>query len=185
MITLEDWALIRRLHLSEKLPKAEIARDLERLLSLDLATNGADLPPRSGEVLAQLARVRSDVRELFTDSLLKLLGSLLHPVQTALKVNITGRVDVNTGGRCGGRCIHGRRRGSHGGVPATVNESLDPPGHKRHKRHKRLTNTRELFPRLAKRKCCKADPDDLKADAYDHQPMHLVVVAHTGTLAYL
>ena len=28
MITLEDWALIRRLHLSEKLPKAQIAREL-------------------------------------------------------------------------------------------------------------------------------------------------------------
>ena len=28
VITLEYWALIRRLHLSEKLPKAEIARQL-------------------------------------------------------------------------------------------------------------------------------------------------------------
>ena len=28
MITLEDWALIRRLHVSEKLPKAQIAREL-------------------------------------------------------------------------------------------------------------------------------------------------------------
>ena len=28
MITLEDWALIRRLHLSEKVPMAQIARDL-------------------------------------------------------------------------------------------------------------------------------------------------------------
>jgi hypothetical protein len=28
VITLEDWALIRRLHVSEKLPKAQIARDL-------------------------------------------------------------------------------------------------------------------------------------------------------------
>ena len=29
MITLEDWALIRRLHLSEGVPKAQIARDLK------------------------------------------------------------------------------------------------------------------------------------------------------------
>src|SRR4051794_4436272 len=28
VITLEDWALIRRLHLSERVPKAQIARDL-------------------------------------------------------------------------------------------------------------------------------------------------------------
>jgi hypothetical protein len=28
VITLEDWALIRRLHVSEKLPKAQIARQL-------------------------------------------------------------------------------------------------------------------------------------------------------------
>jgi len=28
VITLEDWALIRRLHVSEKLPQAQIARQL-------------------------------------------------------------------------------------------------------------------------------------------------------------
>ena len=46
MITLEDWALIRRLHLSERVPKAQIARDLGVSRNTVAKAVASSSPPR-------------------------------------------------------------------------------------------------------------------------------------------
>jgi IS30 family transposase len=45
VITLEDWALIRRLQVSEKLPKAQIARELGISRNTVAKAIGAAGPP--------------------------------------------------------------------------------------------------------------------------------------------
>ena len=66
MITLEDWALIRRLHVSEKLPQAEIARQLgisRNTVAKAIASGG---PPRYSRapVVTSFEPFEARVREL-------------------------------------------------------------------------------------------------------------------------
>jgi len=66
VITLEDWALIRRLHVSEKLPKAEIARQLgisRNTVAKAIASGGPPSYSRS-PVMRSFAPCEQQVRQL-------------------------------------------------------------------------------------------------------------------------
>lgn len=70
MIILEDWALIRRLHLSEKVPKAQIARDLG--ISRNTVANAiaSDEPPQYSRppVETSFAPFEHQVRQLLAET---------------------------------------------------------------------------------------------------------------------
>jgi len=66
VIALEDWALIRRLHVSEKLPKAEIARQLgisRNTVAKAIASGGPPSYSRS-PVMRSFAPCEQQVRQL-------------------------------------------------------------------------------------------------------------------------
>jgi transposase len=66
VITLEDWALIRRLHLSERVPKAQIARDLGISRNTVAKAVGSSSPPRYSRpaVVTSFAPFEQRVRAL-------------------------------------------------------------------------------------------------------------------------
>ncbi len=70
MITLEDWALIRRLHVSEQLPKAQIARQLgvsRNTVAKAIASTDPPAYSRSA-VVTSFAPFEQRVRQLLDDT---------------------------------------------------------------------------------------------------------------------
>jgi hypothetical protein len=70
VITLEDWALIRRLHVSERLPKAKIARQLGISRNTVAKAIAATDPPAYSrtEVATSFAPFEQQVRDLLSDT---------------------------------------------------------------------------------------------------------------------
>jgi transposase len=70
VITLEDWALIRRLHVSEKLPKAQIARELGISRNTVAKAIAAADPPQYSRppVVTSFEPFEGQVRQLLADT---------------------------------------------------------------------------------------------------------------------